>query len=78
MSTVQEILYAATLLPTTERAEIIHALWGTIEPQDWPAPSEEWIAEANRRADAIDQGTISTRTWSEARKAARREAGLDG
>lgn len=78
MSTVQEILHAATLLPTSERAEIIHALWGTIEPEDWPAPSAEWIAEANRRADAIDQGAMKTTTWAEARKAARREAGLDG
>jgi hypothetical protein len=42
------------------------------------APSDEWIAEANRRSDLFDSGEISGSSWSDVRQRARRKAGLDG
>jgi putative addiction module component (TIGR02574 family) len=78
MSSFQDILSAAQLLPSAERVQLIHALWDATPMEDWPAPSDEWIAEANRRSDAIDAGDVNCIPWAEARKIARRQAGLDG
>jgi putative addiction module component (TIGR02574 family) len=78
MSTLQDILAAAQQLPSTKRIQLIHALWDVTPPEAWPQPSEAWLAEANRRSDAIDVGEISVASWDEVRARARRQAGLDG
>ena len=77
MTTVQEILNAAQALPSAERAQLIHALWESVSPQDWVPPSDEWIAEAQRRSDAFDAGEMAASPWSDVRQRARRKAGLD-
>ncbi len=77
MTTVQEILDAAQTLPSAERARLIHALWGTVSPDDWALPSDEWIAESQRRSEALDGGQMTAWPWSEVRQRARRKAGLD-
>ena len=78
MTTVQEILSAAQTLPPAERAQLIHALWDSVSPDDWAPPSDEWIAEAQRRSAALDAGQMTASPWAEVRKRARRKAGLDG
>ncbi len=77
MTTVQEILDAAQALPSAERAQLIQALWETVSPDDWTTPSDEWIAEAQRRSEAYDTGQMTASPWSEVRQRARRKAGLD-
>jgi putative addiction module component (TIGR02574 family) len=77
MATVQEILDAAQTLPSPERARLIHALWQSVSPDDWTPPSDEWIAEAQRRSEAYDAGQMTASPWSEVRQRARRQAGLD-
>ena len=77
MTTVQEILDAAQTLPSAERAQLIHALWASVSPADWPPPSDEWIAEAQKRSEAYDAGQMTASPWSEVRQRARRKAGLD-
>ena len=77
MTTVQELLDAALALPAAERAQLIHALWGTVAPEDWSPPTDEWIAEAQRRSDAYDAGEMTASPWPEVRQRVRRRAGLD-
>jgi putative addiction module component (TIGR02574 family) len=77
MTTLQEILDAAQTLPSGERAQLIHALWSTVSPDDWPLPGDDWIAESQRRSEAYDAGQMTASPWSEVRQRARRKAGLD-
>lgn len=77
MTTLNEILTAAQVLPASDRAELIAALWEKTSPDVWPVPSEEWIAEVNRRSDAVDAGEMPVAEWTEVRQRARRQAGLD-
>jgi hypothetical protein len=52
MSTLDQILDAAQLLNSRERAQLIAALWDNVAPSDWVPPEPHWIAEANRRSEA--------------------------
>ncbi|MGA2063997.1 MAG: addiction module protein [Thermoguttaceae bacterium] len=78
MSTLQEIIDAARALPAGERARLIEALWDTTTPEDWAPPSEEWIAESQRRSEQYDAGRMTASPWPEVRDRARRKAGMDG
>ncbi|MGD0900255.1 MAG: addiction module protein [Thermoguttaceae bacterium] len=78
MSTLQEIIDAAQALPAGERAWLIHALWDTMAPEDWAPPSEEWVAESQRRSEEYDAGRMTASPWPEVRDRARRKAGMDG
>ena len=78
MTTLNEILAAAQSLPSTERAQLIVALWDNVAPGDWAPPSDAWIAEADRRSNSYDAGTMPGASWSDVRERARRKAGLDG
>ena len=78
MSTFQEVLGAARMLTVTDRLRLVEALWEDGPPAEWPAPSEQWIAEVQRRSAEFDQGRTSATTWPEVRSRARRKAGLDG
>lgn len=77
MTTILEIFDAAQALASAERAQLIHALWETVEPEDWSPPSDDWLAEIQRRSEAYDAGQMSASPFSEVRKRARRKAGLD-
>jgi putative addiction module component (TIGR02574 family) len=68
---------AAESLSSVDRIRLVHAVWDTIPPDEWPAPSAEWIAEAARRSAEIDAGRLSISPWPEVRERARRKAGLD-
>lgn len=75
---VTEIFDAAQTLNSSERAQLLAALWDTVAPSDWVPPDVHWIAEASRRSDALDAGDMTSSTWAEVRERARRMAGLDG
>jgi putative addiction module component (TIGR02574 family) len=77
MTTFDDVLGSAEALPPTDRIRLIYALWDTVPPDEWPAPPEAWIAEAQRRSAAYDAGRMTASPWPEVRARARREAGLD-
>jgi putative addiction module component (TIGR02574 family) len=77
MPTFQDILDAARGLSPTERVLLAEALWEDLPPADWPMPTKEWIAEAQRRSSEYDEGRMSAATWPEVQERARRNAGLN-
>ena len=78
MSSVQEVFEAAQNLPADQRTWLIHALWDTMLPSDWPPLSEAWAAEVRQRSQQIDARQMTFSPWSKVRERARRQAGLDG
>ena len=77
MNTYDDVLGAAQGLPPMDRIRLVHALWATVPPEEWPAPSEAWIEEAKRRSAEYDAGRMTASPWPEVRARARRKAGLD-
>jgi putative addiction module component (TIGR02574 family) len=77
MNTYDDVLGAAQGLPPLERLRLVHELWATVEPKDWPPPGEDWIEEARQRSTAYDAGQITASPWRDVRARARRKAGLD-
>jgi putative addiction module component (TIGR02574 family) len=77
MNTYDDVLGAAQGLPPPDRIRLIHALWDTVPPEEWPKPSEAWIEEAARRSGEFDAGRMTASPWPEVRARARRKAGLD-
>ena len=78
MPTFDDVLGAAQGLPPADRIRLADALIETVPPEEWPGPSDEWIAEARRRSAEYDTGRMQASPWTEVRQRARREAGLDG
>lgn len=78
MPTFDDVLGAAESLPSAERVRLIDALIESVPMDEWPVPSEQWIAEAQRRSAEFDAGRMTASTWPEVRQRARRKAGLDG
>ena len=78
MTTFADIFDAAQALPATDRIRLIEALWDNLPPGEWPPPTEEWIAEAQRRSAEYDAGVMSASSWPDVRARARQKAGLDG
>lgn len=72
-----EVLEAARTLTPTERLRLVDALWNDIAPSDWPLPSAEWIAEAQRRSQEHDQGRETAKPWAEVLDRARKQTGLN-
>ena len=54
MATFDDVLGAAQGLAPSDRIRLIDALWETVPPDDWPPPSRQWIAEAQRRSAEYD------------------------
>lgn len=77
MNTFDDVLGAAQGLPPTDRIRLIYALWDTVPPEQWPAPNDAWIEEAQRRSDEYEAGRMTAAPWPEVRARARRKAGLD-
>ena len=78
MPTFNDVLDAARTLTPTDRMRLVDALWEDVPPTEWPLPSKEWIAEAQRRSADYDKGHTSATPWGDVRARARRKAGLDG
>ena len=77
MPTFHDVLDAARTLTPTDRVRLVHALWEDVSPAEWPLPTEQWIAEAQRRSADYDAGRTSATPWTESLVRARRKAGLD-
>lgn len=77
MNAYDDVLVAAQGLLPSERIRLIQALWDTAPPEQWPTPSDEWIAEARRRSAEFDAGQLTASPWSEVRACARHKAGLN-
>lgn len=77
MASFEDVLGAAQELPAADRIRLIGALWDSVPPNEWPSPSDEWIAEAERRSSEYDAGRMPASPWPEVRARARRKAGLD-
>jgi putative addiction module component (TIGR02574 family) len=78
MATLQDVLDAARSLTAGDRVRLVQMLWDDVPPADWPLPSDEWIAEAQRRSADYDAGRMTAAPWSDVQARARRKAGLDG
>ncbi len=78
MPTFHDVIDAARTLTATERIRLVDALWEDVSPTEWPLPSEEWIAEAQRRSADYDEGRTSATPWIGVQARARHKAGLDG
>jgi putative addiction module component (TIGR02574 family) len=67
-------------LPVEERAELAHALLESLHEEADPDADAAWLAELDRRAQAVADGTAKLVDWEEARERisarlkARREA----
>ncbi len=77
MNTFDDVFGAAQDLSATDRIRLIHALWDTVPPEQWPMPSVAWLEEAQRRSDEYDAGRMPASPWPDVRARARRKAGLD-
>ena len=77
MSRFEDVLSAASALTPEERFRLIDALWEDSPPAEWPHPSKEWIAEAQRRSTLYDEGRMSASPWTDVRARARRKAGMN-
>ena len=78
MMTFNDVFNAAHALPATDRLRLIEALWDSVPLAEWPSPSAEWIAEAQRRSAEYDAGAASASSWPDVQARARRRAQLDG
>ena len=78
MTTFDDVFDAAQHLPTSERLRLLDALRESVPLDEWPVPSDAWIAEAQRRSDACDAGRMTASPADEVRARARKKAGLDG
>jgi len=78
MPTFDDVLDAARALDPVDRMRLVDALWDDASPSEWPLPSEEWLAEAQRRSAEYDAGRVSAAPWAEVGPRARRRARLDG
>ena len=77
MVTLNDILISAQALPSSDRARLIASLWETTSPEDWVPPNADWVGEANRRSNSFDVGEETASDWLDARKRARKAAGLE-
>ncbi len=78
MTTFNDVYDAVRTLPAADQVRLIEAIWDHLPPDEWPAPSEAWIAESQRRSAAYDAGTMSASPWPDVQRRARQRAGLDG
>jgi putative addiction module component (TIGR02574 family) len=75
--TLSDVLAAARALSAADRIRLADALWEDLPPDEWPHPSAEWLAEAQRRSAEFDAGRMKAATWVEVRNRARQKAGLN-
>jgi len=79
MST-EKLLSDVLALPVEERAELAHALLESLHEEADPDAEAAWLAELDRRAQAVADGTAKLVDWDQprerisARLKARREA----
>ena len=55
-TTVQEIEREALALPPDQRAQLVDKLWDSLGDTTYPALSQSWIAEIERRRKQLAEG----------------------
>ena len=72
----QDILASALALPRSERARLAHELIASLDEAEDADAAEAWLAEINRRAREVEDGTAVLEEWGAVRErlAARRHA----
>jgi putative addiction module component (TIGR02574 family) len=58
----------ALALPAEQRAELAHALLESLHEEADPDAEAAWVAELDRRAQAVADGTARLVEWEEARQ----------
>jgi putative addiction module component (TIGR02574 family) len=70
-STAESVLQDALKLPEEDRAEIAARLIASLDAESNESRDEveeAWAAEIERRCEALDAGTTTTRSWEEVRR----------
>lgn len=70
-STVESVLQEALKLPEEDRADIAARLIASLDAESTESRADvegAWAAEIERRCDALDAGTTTTRSWEEVRR----------
>ena len=62
------LLEAALRLPPEARAALAGSLLDSLDSDVEEGAEEAWAAELNRRVRELDEGTVTTVPWSEARR----------
>ncbi len=71
MAAFDDVLEAARTLSVDDQIRLIDRL------QESFPPSDEWLAEVQRRSAEYDAGKVTASPWSEVRERVRRRAGLE-
>ena len=69
-ATAERVLQEALKLPEEDRADIATRLIASLDAESTegrPDVEEAWAAEIERRCEALDAGTATTRSWEEVR-----------
>ena len=74
MPNYETLLADASLLPATDRIQLIEALWDTLPTDSAPSLSDEWRDEIQRRSAEYDSGSVATTPWEQIRADALRRA----
>ena len=72
------VLESALLLPDTERAQLVEALIGTLEPDDAAPLEDAWLAEIARRSREFDAGLVQAIPWEQVKERARQRMRPNG
>jgi putative addiction module component (TIGR02574 family) len=67
MSNYETLLAEANLLPVVDRIQLIEALWDTLPADCLPPPTDEWLAEIQRRSAEFDAGLVQATPWEQIR-----------
>jgi hypothetical protein len=68
-ATVDELISQAKLLPPEQRELLLLRLQVELLPEQAdPAVEAAWLAEAERRLDAVDRGEMGTVPWEQVRR----------
>lgn len=68
MAQANKVLEEALALPADERARVAARLIDSLDPADEPDVDAAWRGEVTRRVRELDDGTVETVDWLEARR----------
>ena len=77
LETANDVLDVALRLPEAERAHIVDALINSLSPVHAEPLNAEWLAEIERRSDALDADNETTVPWEDIRARTRQRLGLE-
>jgi putative addiction module component (TIGR02574 family) len=75
---IDQVLQPALTLPDAQRAELVDALVGTLQPEDGLPFDDHWLGEIARRSAEYDQGLVKAIPWEEVKARTRKQISPDG